>query len=302
MPAAVRGGGRRSASPRAKSPGGPKARPAAPARGQAAGKLRAARGIGLSPKIAVGAAGAVLILGVVVALATGHRAERLAESTVQSLADKTTGWGFTVQEIHVAGASPAGEEAIRAALAPAKGQAILGLDLTTMREGVENIGWVRKARVVRLLPDTLMIQVEERAAMAVWQKNGKLVVIDGTGRVIGEADPAAFPDLPLVVGSGAETEAAGILRAVASRPRLQSRIEALVRVDERRWDIHLKDRSIILLPAVDEESALIELDLLDRRDRILEAGLERIDLREPGAPAFRRREATLAGTPVAGGV
>ncbi|MBI1405977.1 MAG: FtsQ-type POTRA domain-containing protein [Caulobacter sp.] len=302
MPAAVRGGGRKSVSPRAKGPGGPKARPAAPARGQAAGKLRAARGIGLSPKIALGAAGGVLALGLVVALATGHRAEHLADATVQALADKTAGWGFTVQEIHVAGATPAGEEAIRAVLAPAKGQAILGLDLGTVREGVENIGWVRHAKVVRLLPNTLMVQVDERSAMAVWQKNGKLVVIDGTGRLIPEADPAAFPQLPLVVGAGAETEAAGLLKAVAGRPRLKSRIEALVRVDERRWDIHLKDRSIILLPAVDEESALIELDLLDRRDRILEAGLERIDLREPGAPAFRRRDATLAGTPVAGGV
>jgi cell division protein FtsQ len=138
--------------------------------------------------------------------------------------------------------------------------------------------------------------------MAVWKKNGRLLVIDGTGRTIPEADPAAFPQLPLVVGQGAETVAADILKSVASRPRLKSRVEALVRVDERRWDIHLKDGSIILLPAVDEESALIELDLLDRRDAILEAGLERIDLREPGAPAFRRRQTALVSAPVDGGV
>ena len=78
--------------------------------------------------------------------------------------------------------------------------------------------------------------------------------------------------------------------------------QALVRVDERRWDIRLKDGSIILLPAVDEGSALIELDLLDRRDRILEAGLDRIDLREPGAASFRRRQADLISPPAAKGV
>jgi cell division protein FtsQ len=288
MPAAVRGGGRK-AGPRGKSPS-PKSRPAAPVRGGAAVKLRAARGVGLPPKVALATAGAVLALGVIVALATGDRAQHLTDATTQALADRTTGWGFTVKEIHVAGATPAGEEAIRAVLAPAKGEAILGLDLATLQQSVQNVGWVQKARVVRLLPDTLMIEVEERGALAVWQKGGRLRVIDGAGRIIPEADPAAFPQLPLVVGQGAETLADDILKSVASRPRLKSRVEALVRVDERRWDIHLKDGLIILLPAVDHESALIELDLLDRRDRILESGLERIDLREPGAPAFRRRE------------
>ncbi|WGM39966.1 cell division protein FtsQ/DivIB [Caulobacter sp. NIBR1757] len=265
-------------------------------------KLRAARGVGLSPKIAVGAAGGILVLGLVVALATGHRGADLADSMTQALATQTTGMGFTVQEIHVAGATPAGEEAIRAVLAPAKGQAILGLDLALVRAGVENVGWVEKAKVVRLLPNTLMVEVKERGALAVWQKNGRLMVIDGAGRTIPEADPAAFPQLPLVVGQGAEAVAGDILKSVASRPRLKSRVEALVRVDERRWDIHLKDGSIILLPAVDEESALIELDLLDRRDAILEAGLERIDLREPGAPAFRRRQTAQVAAPVEGGV
>jgi cell division protein FtsQ len=298
----VRGGGRKSASPRAKGPVSPRSRPAAPARGQAAGKLRAAHGIGLPPRIAVIATGGVFALCLAVALGTGDRAQHLSDAVVQAVADKTTAWGFTVQDIHIAGATPAGEEAIRAVLAPARGQAILGLDLNTVRQGVENVGWVEKARVVRLLPNTLLVQVEERGAIAVWQKNGRLVVIDRDGRVIPEANAAAFPELPLVVGPGAEAAAADILKAVASRPRLKSRLEALVRVDERRWDIRLKDGSIILLPAVDEESALIELDLLDRRDRILEAGLERIDLREPGMAAVRRRDANLPGAAVADGV
>jgi len=252
--------------------------------------------------LAVLTASGILLLGAVVGLGTGHRGEQLLSGIAQSLADRTVAWGYTVEEIHITGATPDGERAIRAVLAPAKGQSILGLDLTTVRQGVENVGWVEQARVARLLPNTLSVAVQQRDALAVWQKGGRLVVIDGSGRVIPEAVAAAFPQLPLVVGPGAQTVAADILRAVASRPRLASRLEALVRVDERRWDIRLKDGSIILLPAVDEESALIELDLLDRRDRILEAGLDRIDLREPGAASFRRRQADLISPPAAKGV
>ena len=45
-------------------------------------------------------------------------------------------------------------------------------------------------------------------------------------------------------------------------------LEALVRVDDRRWDLRLKDGALIQLPAVDQEAALIRLEQLDQRTRI----------------------------------
>src|SRR5690606_29753158 len=124
---------------------------------------------------------------------------------------------------------------------------------------------------------------------------------DRTGRVIAEADPARFPELPLVVGKGAAQTADEILPAVTSRPRLRSRLEALVRVDDRRWDVRLKDGGIVQLPANNADAALIQLDQLDRRQRILELGFARIDLRDPEMVAVRPRDEGLPGQIVAGG-
>ena len=45
-----------------------------------------------------------------------------------------------------------------------------------------------------------------------------------------------------------------------------------MRVDDRRWDLRLKDGAIIQLPATGEEAALIRLDQLDQKARILELG------------------------------
>ena len=66
-----------------------------------------------------------------------------------------------------------------------------------------------------------------------------------------------------------------------------------MRVDDRRWDLRLKDGALIQLPAVGEEAALIQLEQLDQRSRILELGFERIDLRDPddGGRAAARRSA-----------
>ena len=65
------------------------------------------------------------------------------------------------------------------------------------------------------------------------------------------------------------------------------RLEALVRVDGRRWDLRLKDGSLIQLPAVGEDSALIHLEQLDQTQRLLDLGFERIDLRDSETIAVR---------------
>ena len=95
--------------------------------------------------------------------------------------------------------------------------------------------------------------------------------------------------------------AAAILPEVAARPRLAERVEALVRVDGRRWDLRMKDGSLVQLPAVDEGAALIQLEQLDQRSRILELGFERIDLRDPTVVAVRPRDGVLPGQLVANG-
>jgi len=137
--------------------------------------------------------------------------------------------------------------------------------------------------------------VDERRLLAVWEHGGHVGVIDASGVVAPEADPGKFASLPLVVGDGANVAAAAILPLIQSRPRLLDRLDALVRVDERRWDLRLKGGEIIQLPASDEEAALIRLDQLDQQSRILDLGFSRIDLRDPEMVAVRPRENPAAG-------
>lgn len=295
MPAALRGEGRQAAKPRARTPSNSgKGRSAPPPRSAGATKLRAARGV-LPAKIALPAALGVLALGLIVTLATDNRATRLGQAMSQAMASEGASLGLKVGAIHVQGATPAAERAIRAALGVQPGDPIMGASLQTLRERVLHVGWVKDAQVVRLLPDTLMVAVQQRDTLAVWQLNRRMVVIDGSGAVIKEADPGRFPELPLIVGAGANDKTAlSILPAIAQRPALRDQLEALVRVDERRWDLRLKDGSLIQLPAVDEEAALIQLDQLEERQQILTLGFSRIDLREPGMVAVRPRESRTA--------
>lgn len=291
MPAVVRGGRRANAASTPKRGGaskasGARARGPKPAAGGVPGKMAALGRLDLTPRaVVLSICAGVGVLALV--LATGARAERIGQSFHSGMDAITTGMGLELRRVHITGASAEATPAIRRALDVKAGQPITGLDLATLQASVQAVGWVREARVVRLLPDTLIVEVVEHDRLAIWQTGGRVFVIDGEGRAIQGADAGRYPDLPLVVGSGADAAAGDILRLLRERPRLMGRVDALVRVDGRRWDLRLRDGGLIQLPAAGEEAALIQLDALDQRERLLELGFERIDLRTEGQVAVR---------------
>ena len=288
MPAVVRGGRRqsskqpaqRSAAPKGGRGRAPRNAPATP------GKVAAIGRLDLSPRAVVISlmAGVVVLAGV---LATGARAERIGASIGQGVDGMAVGMGLKLERVFIEGESAEATAAIQRAVQLNADQAMTSIDLDAVRERVEGVGWVKSARVVRLLPNTLIVHVTEHDRLAIWQAGGRNMVIDSQGQVIRGADAGRYPNLPLVVGKGAEQAAAEVLPLIAQRPRLMARLEALVRVDERRWDLRLKDGSLIQLPATDQDAALIQLDALDQRERLLELGFARIDLRTPSEVAVR---------------
>ncbi|MBG7614167.1 cell division protein FtsQ/DivIB [Brevundimonas sp. BAL450] len=289
MPAVVRGGRRQSSNqaPRKSAPrkgaprrGGSRNAPATP------GKMAALGRLDLSPRaVIISFVAGVVLVGVV--LFTGARADRIGASVSSGVNDQLAGMGLALNRVHITGASDEARPAIQAAIDLTQGQPITAVDLDAVRASVEDVGWVRSARVVRLLPDTVVVAVTEHDRLAVWQTGGRNYVVDSTGQVIPGADPGRYPRLPLVVGTGAAEAASDILPLLRQRPRLMTRVEALVRVDERRWDVRLRNGGVIQLPATNQEAALIQLDSMDQRERLLDLGFERVDLRAPDAVAVQ---------------
>ena len=314
MAGGVRAGSSRPADPRAKFAAAVASRNVAPSKAAPRPRTSAAQasvnnrdrpvglgGFSLSPVQTLSLLGGVLVFAGVIVLVTGDRPQKIALGMTTAFETQTSAMGFKVRDVHVQGTSGMAQADVIAATGLYQDEPILTLDLKALQAKVEAVGWVKSAKVVRLLPDTLVIAVVERQRLAVWQNQGQTKVVDVQGKVIEEANAANFSNLPLVVGVGANEAAPLIMPMVLSRPRLVSRLEALVRVDQRRWDLRLKDGAIIQLPAVGEDSALIQLDQIDQKSRILDLGFERIDLRNPEALAVRPRAGSVPGGLIAGG-
>jgi cell division protein FtsQ len=301
MAVVVRGAARSTAKPRAQA----STKAAGPKRGKASAynpaKLAATRRVGLSPLSAVAIAALVAAVGGLGIVASDARVRHFGQQIVTGLDQQLTAQGLRVRAVNIQGATSDAQGDIARASGLYRDEPILHVDLETLRHRVEQVGWVKSARVVRLLPDTIVIAVNQRPTFAVWEHGGHALVIDNTGHAIPEADPARFANLPLVVGDGADMASPAILPVVRSHPLVMQHLDALVRVDNRRWDLRMKDGSLIQLPASGEDAALIQLDQLDQKSRILELGFERIDLRDPELVAVRPREIAPPGQLVANG-
>src|SRR4029077_8480352 len=88
---------------------------------------------------------------------------------------------------------------------------LLFLDAATVRDRLKANPWISDATILKLYPGQLQIDIVERTAFALWQRDGRLSVISEDGAVLEPYVSHRFMSLPLVVGKGAETQARGFL-------------------------------------------------------------------------------------------
>jgi len=194
-----------------------------------------------------------------------------------------------VEKIEFHGQSNTPEPLLRAALGVSVGDPILGFSVGGARQRIETLSWVQHVAVERRLPGTIYVDLTERRPYAIWQNQGKFQLIDRNGDVVANEDVAAFADLPLVVGAGAPAHAADMLSALNAVPEIKSRVAAIVRVGERRWNLQLKNNTTIMLPEAHEPAALARLNDLQAQQQLLDRKLLFVDMRLPDRLAVRVR-------------
>ena len=205
----------------------------------------------------------------------------------QRLGHATARMGFRTRTIIVEGRQKTPEAQLRAALKLSPGDPLLTFGLGAARERVEAIQWVQQATLERRLPDTLLVRLVERRPFAVWQRDGRFVLIDREGGTVSDADVATFASqVPLVVGPGAPAAAGAMIDALATQPEIAARVTASVRVGERRWNLRMKNGADVALPESGEVAALARLASLQSQHAVLDRPVS-IDLRLPDRLVIR---------------
>ena len=189
--------------------------------------------------------------------------------------------GFRLREVLLVGREQVSREAVLAASALELGSPTLGIDADLMRARLQRNLWIKRARVTTRLPDTVLIEIEERRPFALWQRDGRLRLIDEEGEVITDRDLHRYAHLPLVVARFEPVRARPILEMLGREPDLKRRVRALIEVGGRRWNVRIDNGIDVRLPEAEPAAAWSELAQLDRRHALLARRISTIDLRIP---------------------
>jgi cell division protein FtsQ len=237
--------------------------------------------------------GTAIVYGAVI----GGQTERAYDALTGGIERLAIAAGFGVDRVTVTGQVHATDAAITGALGAGPDTMMLNFDTDAAKARLEAVPWIRHAQVMRLLPSTLQVVIEERTPYAVWQSKGQTYVVDAEGVMLAPALRDAYADLPLVVGDGAAKHAAQLFDQLVAFVDLERQLVAAIRVGDRRWTLKLASGVEIMLPDDGIQEALAALTKLDADRNVLKRDIAAVDLRLLDRITVRLRDTAAANPP-----
>jgi cell division protein FtsQ len=244
-------------------------------------RIRLPRGVGLAAAMLVIGAGA--LYG---AIRGAHIPTIIAalEDTRDQAANMA---GFRIVSVALAGNRHVSREEVLATAGITGRTSLLFLDVEAVREKLKTNPWISDASVLKLYPGELQIGIKEREAFALWQKDGRVVVIADDGTVLEPYVTPGLIRLPVVVGAGAQARAKQFLALLDRYPDLRDQVRASILIGERRWNLRLRNGLDVRLPEAELAGAFERLTALDRDNKLITRDIESVDLRLPDRVTVR---------------
>jgi len=229
------------------------------------------------------------------AIVNGGDGSRTVFLTVSDRLDRLAiAAGFGVDQISITGRRFSSDNRIFEALGVSPAISLLRFDATAARTRIEALPWIKSARLMRVFPDRLYVEVRERTAFAIWQRGDSRALIDAEGHVLAQIAAGYDIGKPIVVGKGAAGAAHALVSALKLHPDLLKRTKYAERIGQRRWTLRLHNGMAIRLPAEGISAALNRLQQLQPRMKILRRKNVSIDLRIGGRVKDRKAPGVAA--------
>lgn len=189
--------------------------------------------------------------------------------------------GFKVSHLEVRGVNRMNELKIYERILGQNDRAMTTLDLASLRDELNELPWVKDARVSRKLPDTLVIDIVERTPHAVLRKPDRMVLIDETGTELETVKPANAKGMLVLSGLGVGQRVEDLTHLLEAAPALKPQVAEAEWVGNRRWNLTFKTDQVLALPEGDEKaaSALLSFARMDGVNRLLGGKVAAFDMR-----------------------
>jgi cell division protein FtsQ len=236
----------------------------------------------------------LLLASVCYGVVKGEHGPDIVANVKELCDDAANAAGFGIAEVALAGEHEVTRDDILKTAGITENTSLLFLDAAQARARLLTNPWIAEATVLKLYPGRLRIEIKERKAFALWQKDAQNSLIATDGTVLSPTIAPRFVNLPRVVGVGAERLSTEMLALVAQFPGIAGQVECAVLVAERRWNLKLKNGVEVQLPEAEPERALQTLANLDRDKKLLSRDIVVVDLRQGDRVTVRQSDAAFA--------
>ena len=201
----------------------------------------------------------------------------------------STKYNLVLQNVYLEGQEFTSTQDILKAIGLKIGDPIFARDVRDIRDDLEKLDWIKTAVVDREYPGNLYIGLSERVPIAIGQQNKKLFLFDIDGKYIAENNLSPFKHLPIVISEDPGIFINNLYYIISKDQKLYEKIEAIIRVSERRWNIKLIDSIEIKLPEQNIEKAWDKVIILNNRKQLFNDNILSIDLRIPNKLYVERK-------------
>ena len=157
--------------------------------------------------------------------------------------------GFTIDEVIITGNKFSDIEKISNLIN--RSEPILFLSLSKLKNNIQSTSkWIKDVRIYRILPNVLSIDIDEYKPFAKYDHKS---VIDHTGKVI--IDDYSIDNLISILGQNSLLHLNFVRDVVESQTQLSKQITSFIFIENRRWNVILKNGMIIKLPENNPYSA-----------------------------------------------
>lgn len=165
---------------------------------------------------------------------------------------------------------------------------IFHIDQEVLEQKLSSIKEIASFQIIPKGGDNLIIEATQAMPVAIWRVNGGYHLITSSGKRIANLfDPGEEPHLALVVGDGADKAAHEIPHLHRLMAPISARVQGMIRVGDRRWDIMMDNGLLIMLPQDDAIGALEKVMKWEEDHSITSRSISRIDMRTPRSASFR---------------
>lgn len=201
---------------------------------------------------------------------------------------------FTIKTVIINGSVNSDENQIRKSVIKYKANLIEPNSLK-IKDSVESNAWVKRASVKKIFPSTLLIEIIENDPFAIYLEEGKSYLIDIDGSIITQINLDNHQEKLLFVrGKSSSMFLETIIKDLSiGFPSLIKNLDELEFVEERRWNLKLKNNLLIKLPDENIQKSLSNLKSLFENQKVMESNIIEIDMRIQGRASIKILDSKL---------